>query len=49
MLLAVVGRETIDGVNGMALEGQMDGKGDYREIPARGLEPLCPRRRHCSN
>jgi FtsP/CotA-like multicopper oxidase with cupredoxin domain len=33
LLLAVVGRETIDGINGMALEGQMDGKGDYRDIP----------------
>ncbi len=33
MLLAVVGRETIDGVNGMALEGRMDGKGSYRDIP----------------
>jgi FtsP/CotA-like multicopper oxidase with cupredoxin domain len=28
----VVGRETIDGVNGASLEGQMDGRGDYREI-----------------
>ncbi len=33
VLLAIVGRETIDGVNGMALEGHMDGSGDYREIP----------------
>jgi FtsP/CotA-like multicopper oxidase with cupredoxin domain len=34
VLLAVVGRETIDGVNGMALEAShVEGKGDYREIP----------------
>jgi FtsP/CotA-like multicopper oxidase with cupredoxin domain len=33
VLLAVVGRETIDGVSGMALEGSADGKGDYRDIP----------------
>jgi FtsP/CotA-like multicopper oxidase with cupredoxin domain len=33
LLLAVVGRETIDGVNGMPLEGQMDGRGDHRAIP----------------
>ena len=33
MLLSVVGREVIDGVNGMALDGPMDGKGDYRDIP----------------
>jgi FtsP/CotA-like multicopper oxidase with cupredoxin domain len=34
MLLAVVGlRETIDGVNGASLEGPMDGRGDFREIP----------------
>lgn len=33
MLLAVVGRETIDGINGTTLEGRRDGTGDYREIP----------------
>jgi FtsP/CotA-like multicopper oxidase with cupredoxin domain len=33
MLLAVVGRESIDGVHGMALEGTMDPAADHRQIP----------------
>jgi FtsP/CotA-like multicopper oxidase with cupredoxin domain len=33
LLFTVVGRESIDGVHGMALEGDMHGQGDFHDIP----------------